>query len=91
MTTASRRWPMAYWSEIVPSSARSTASAAAPLPAHLLPLMSTSLAKLKSVVDNALPSKRNATALEEAEFEEDEGDSFAKHSMLQCESTFPVE
>lgn len=36
------------------------------------------------MVDNALPSKRNVTALEEAEYEEDEGDSFAKHSMLQC-------
>jgi hypothetical protein len=36
------------------------------------------------VVDHALPSKKNPTALEEAEFEEEEGDSFAKHSMLQC-------
>ena len=42
---------------------------------------------LKKIVNNALPSKRNVSALEEAEFEEEEGDSFAKHSMLQCRSS----
>lgn len=36
-------------------------------------------------MDDALPSKKNVSALEDAEFEEEEGDSFAKHSMLQCE------
>jgi hypothetical protein len=55
-----------------------------------MPLLEGSLAKLKQIVNNALPSKRNVSALEEAEYEEEEGDSFAKHSMLQCTSTrFP--
>jgi hypothetical protein len=40
------------------------------------------------VIDDALPSKKNVSALEEAEFEEEEGDSFAKHSMLQCKLAF---
>jgi hypothetical protein len=44
------------------------------------------LERLRKVVNDALPSKRNVSALEEAEFEEEEGDSFAKHSMLQCTS-----
>ena len=53
-----------------------------------MPLLEGSLEKLKNIVNNALPSKRNVSALEEAEYEEEEGDSFAKHSMLQCTS-FP--
>jgi hypothetical protein len=53
-----------------------------------MPLLEGSLEKLKKIVNNALPSKRNVSALEEAEYEEEEGDSFAKHSMLQC--TFPL-
>ena len=52
-----------------------------------MPLLSNSLERLKAVVDHALPSKKNVTALEEAEYEEEDGDSFAKHSMLQCTST----
>jgi hypothetical protein len=54
-----------------------------------MPLLQGSLEKLKQIVNNALPSKRNVSALEEAEYEEEEGDSFAKHSMLQCTSTPP--
>jgi len=53
-----------------------------------MPLLEGSLEKLKKIVNNALPSKRNVSALEEAEYEEEEGDSFAKHSMLQC--TYPL-
>jgi hypothetical protein len=55
-----------------------------------MPLLEGSLEKLKKIVNNALPSKRNVSALEEAEYEEEEGDSFAKHSMLQCTSLLPL-
>jgi hypothetical protein len=55
-----------------------------------MPLLEGSLERLKKIVNNALPSKRNVSALEEAEYEEEEGDSFAKHSMLQCTSPLPL-
>ncbi|WVF66682.1 hypothetical protein IAT40_001423 [Kwoniella sp. CBS 6097] len=69
--------------KIVPSSARSTSSAAVQLPAHLVPLLSAPLDRLKAALDHVLPPRKHATALEEAEFEEEEGDSFEKHMMLQ--------
>ncbi|OCF30797.1 hypothetical protein I316_07520 [Kwoniella heveanensis BCC8398] len=69
--------------KIVPSSARSTSSAAMQLPPHLVPLLSSALDRLKATLDHVLPPRKHATALEEAEFEEEEGDSFEKHMMLQ--------
>ncbi|WVQ73329.1 hypothetical protein IAR50_002897 [Cryptococcus sp. DSM 104548] len=69
---------------IVPSSARSTASPAIPLPAHLHSLLSSPLERLKDAVDHVLPPKKQATALEEAEFEEEHEDSFEKHMMVQA-------
>lgn len=68
---------------IVPSSARSSSSAAVQLPKHLLPLLAGPLEQLKTVVDLALPPKKSTTALEEAEYEDDD-DSFEKHAMLQA-------
>ncbi|WVR03216.1 hypothetical protein IAU60_000207 [Kwoniella sp. DSM 27419] len=69
--------------KIVPSSARSTSSAAVQLPAHLVPLLSAPLDRLRTAIDHVLPPRKQATALEEAEYEEEEGDSFEKHMMLQ--------
>ncbi|GMK54220.1 hypothetical protein CspeluHIS016_0108060 [Cutaneotrichosporon spelunceum] len=69
--------------KIVPSSARSTSSAAIQLPNQLVPLLSKDLERLKSAVDLALPRVKKRTALEEAEFEDDDGDSFEKEMMLQ--------
>ncbi|KAK4684702.1 ATPase family AAA domain-containing protein 2, partial [Tremellales sp. Uapishka_1] len=69
--------------KIVPSSARSTASAAIPLPTQLVPILSKPLERLKSAVDRVLPPAKTRTALEEAEFEEEDGDSFEKEMMLQ--------
>ncbi|WVQ94294.1 hypothetical protein IAU59_001373 [Kwoniella sp. CBS 9459] len=69
--------------KIVPSSARSTSSAAVQLPAHLVPLLSAPLDRLKAALDHVLPPRKHATALEEAEYEEEDGDSFEKHMMLQ--------
>ncbi|KAK8844545.1 hypothetical protein IAR55_006392 [Kwoniella newhampshirensis] len=69
--------------KIVPSSARSTSSAAIQLPSHLVPLLSAPLERLKSAIDHVLPPKKHVTALEEAEYEDEDGDSFEKHMMLQ--------
>ncbi|WWC97419.1 hypothetical protein V866_004299 [Kwoniella sp. B9012] len=69
--------------KIVPSSARSTSSAAVQLPSHLVPLLSAPLERIRKAIDHVLPPRKNATALEEAEYEEEEGDSFEKHMMLQ--------
>ncbi|ODO09933.1 hypothetical protein I350_02156 [Cryptococcus amylolentus CBS 6273] len=70
--------------KIVPSSARSTASPAIPLPAHLHSLLSSPLERLKDAVDHVLPPKKHATALEEAEYEEEDEDNFEKHMMVQA-------
>ncbi|WVW81401.1 hypothetical protein I302_103394 [Kwoniella bestiolae CBS 10118] len=69
--------------KIVPSSARSTSSAAVQLPSHLVPLLSAPLERIRKAIDHVLPPRKHATALEEAEYEEEEGDSFEKHMMLQ--------
>lgn len=69
--------------KIVASSARSASSAAAQLPPQLVPLLSDSLDSIKRAVDLALPPVKKRTALEEAEFEDDDGDTFEKELMLQ--------
>ncbi|ORX34940.1 hypothetical protein BD324DRAFT_609696 [Kockovaella imperatae] len=69
--------------KITPSSARSTSSAASQLPAHLLPLLSRPLDRLKGAVDRVLPRHKPLTALEEAEFVDDIGDDLEKHMMVQ--------
>ncbi|WWC67172.1 uncharacterized protein I206_101079 [Kwoniella pini CBS 10737] len=69
--------------KIVPSSARSTSSAAVQLPSHLVPLLSAPLDRIRKAIDHVLPPRKQATALEEAEWEEEEGDSFEKHMMMQ--------
>ncbi|WWC85468.1 uncharacterized protein L201_000332 [Kwoniella dendrophila CBS 6074] len=69
--------------KIVPSSARSTSSAAVQLPSHLVPLLSAPLERIRKAIDHVLPPRKNPTALEEAEYEDEEGDSFEKHMMLQ--------
>jgi SpoVK/Ycf46/Vps4 family AAA+-type ATPase len=56
--------------KIIPSSARSTASNAAPLPTHVEPLLNETLQDLKAKVDNYIPRKKNITPLEEALLED---------------------
>lgn len=72
--------------ELVPSSARSAAPTASPLPEQLVPLLQEALDKVKATVDHVLPVSKKRTALEEAEWE-DEGESGAleREMMLQCE------
>jgi len=54
------------------------------LPKQLIPLLSKDLDRLKTAIDRALPPVKKRTALEEAEFEDDENDTFEKEIMLQC-------
>ncbi|KAJ4491025.1 hypothetical protein J3R30DRAFT_169989 [Lentinula aciculospora] len=56
--------------KLVPSSARSSSSTAAPMPAQLVPLLSDSLQKAKDILGTVLPLEKKLTALEEAEFED---------------------
>ncbi|KAJ3850123.1 AAA-domain-containing protein [Lentinula lateritia] len=56
--------------KLVPSSARSSSSAAAPLPTQLVPLLHDSLQKAKNILGRVLPLEKKLTALEEAEFED---------------------
>ena len=74
-----------YMLELVPSSARSAAPAASPLPEQLVPLLQEALDQMRSVIDKALPVSKKRTALEEAEWE-DEGEEGAleRELMLQC-------
>lgn len=65
--------------KIIPSSARSTASNANPLPTHIEPLLKEVLEELKLKVDNYIPRKKKITPLEEAMLEDfdDEDGGFA--------------
>lgn len=75
-----------YASELVPSSARSSTSAATPLPSQFLPLLSDHLEKVKEVINRVLPVEKKRSALEEAEYEDDGGEEGAldREMTLQC-------
>ncbi|KAH9963265.1 hypothetical protein BC827DRAFT_1194483 [Russula dissimulans] len=77
--------------KLVPSSARSSASVASPLPLQLVPLLSAILDKVKAVIDKVMPISKKRTALEEAEWE-DEGQegSLERELMLQSMETLRV-
>jgi SpoVK/Ycf46/Vps4 family AAA+-type ATPase len=70
--------------KIIPSSARSAASSAIQLPLQLVPLLVKELERIKEGVDRVLPPVKQRTALEEAEYEDEDGDTFEKEIMLQC-------
>jgi deoxyribose-phosphate aldolase len=73
--------------ELVPASARSSTSAAAPLPAQFVPLLGDALDNVKQMVDRVLPLGKKRTALEEAEYEDDDEEGALEREMLmQCES-----
>ena len=63
--------------ELVPSSARSSSSAATPLPTQFVPVLSDALEKVKEVIQRVLPLEKKLSALEEAEFEDDGGEEGA--------------
>ena len=69
--------------KMVPSSERSTSSGAAPLPAHVEPLLREPLAEIENLIAEVLPQKKRLTALEEAEFEDAENDRGMKTERMQ--------
>ena len=72
--------------ELVPSSARSSTSVAVQLPPQFVPLLSDTLEQVKQVISKALPINKKRSALEEAEFEDDDEDgALEREMMLQCE------
>lgn len=72
--------------ELVPSSARSTTSAATQLPPQFVPLLADTLEQVKQVISTVLPVDKKRTALEEAEYEDDdEVGALEREMMLQCE------
>ncbi|KAI6008958.1 AAA-domain-containing protein, partial [Pisolithus marmoratus] len=79
--------------KLVPSSARSTSTSASPLPAHLAPLLGDALERVKSAIDRVLPvSKNKRSALEEAEWEDRNGeeDALEREMLMQSMDTMRV-
>ena len=71
---------------MVPSSARATAPSASPLPDQLVPLLQEALDKIKAVISNVLPVSKKRTALEEAEWEDEEDDEGALEREILMQS-----
>ncbi|EKM58961.1 uncharacterized protein PHACADRAFT_249098 [Phanerochaete carnosa HHB-10118-sp] len=78
--------------KLVPSSARATAPTASPLPEQLAPLLQSALDRIKSVINDVLPVGKKRTALEEAEYEDEESPESAleRELMLQSMETLRV-
>lgn len=75
--------------ELVPSSARSSASVATPLPSQFVPLLNDTLERAKKVIDRVMPMEKRLTALEEAQFEDDgEEGALEREMLMQCLSFF---
>ncbi|KAJ3535003.1 hypothetical protein NMY22_g6683 [Coprinellus aureogranulatus] len=68
--------------KIVPSSARSSTSAATPLPPQFEPLLSETLEQAKDVIQRVMPVEKKLSALEEAEFEDGPEDTALEREML---------
>jgi SpoVK/Ycf46/Vps4 family AAA+-type ATPase len=69
--------------KIVPSSERSAASGASALRKDIEPLLRKPLADVANLVDNAIPRKRKATALEEAMYDDREDDTGFERENMQ--------
>ncbi|KAI9624938.1 hypothetical protein KEM48_008660 [Puccinia striiformis f. sp. tritici PST-130] len=67
---------------LVPSTARSTANIANPLPSHLKPLLDRSFEQVKALLEKVLPNVKKPNMLEEAEYEDDDC-GFEKERTLQ--------
>lgn len=70
--------------KIVPSSERSAASGAAPLHKSVEPLLRNSLAQVTKLLDEIIPQKKKATALEEAMYDDrDDERGFEKENLAR--------
>ena len=78
--------------KLVPSSERSSTSAAAPLPNHVEPLLRKPLAEIQALLVDVLPQPTKSTALEEAEFEDnpDPDGGMQRERLQQGESIPPL-
>lgn len=77
-----------FVTELVPSSARSSSSTAAPLPQQFVPVLGESLEKVNAAISKVLPLEKKLSALEEAEFEDEGGEDGAldREMFSQCMS-----
>ncbi|KAK7207830.1 hypothetical protein BZA70DRAFT_27111 [Myxozyma melibiosi] len=70
--------------KIIPSSQRSTASNAAPIPKRVEPLLSSTFDEIKQALDHVIPRQKKLSVMEEAMYEEDVTDNgFARENMMQ--------
>jgi SpoVK/Ycf46/Vps4 family AAA+-type ATPase len=69
--------------KMVPSSERSTTTGAAPLPKSVEPLLRHPFDMIKKVLAEVLPRRRSVTALEEAQYEDAEGDGEMATERMQ--------
>ena len=76
---------MASLLELIPSSARSSSSAASPLPSQLEPLLADTLRTVKEAINKVMPTSKKRSALEEAQWEDDSEESaLEREMMMQC-------
>ncbi|KIJ58849.1 hypothetical protein HYDPIDRAFT_33761 [Hydnomerulius pinastri MD-312] len=68
--------------KLVPSSARSSSSAASPLPTQLVPLLADTVEQVKESINRVLPVSKKRSALEEAQWEEDSEEGALEREML---------
>ncbi|KAL5530834.1 YTA7 [Sanghuangporus sanghuang] len=68
--------------KLIPSSARATSSSAAPLPSQLVPLLEDTLERTKTVLEKAIPVGKKRTALEEAEWEDEDDEGALEREIL---------
>ncbi|KIJ12906.1 hypothetical protein PAXINDRAFT_82111 [Paxillus involutus ATCC 200175] len=68
--------------KLVPSSARSSSSAASPLPSQLESLLADTVQKVKEAINRVLPVSKKRTALEEAQWEDDSEEGALEREML---------
>ncbi|KIL57962.1 hypothetical protein M378DRAFT_54153, partial [Amanita muscaria Koide BX008] len=78
--------------KIVPSSARSSASAASPLPSQFVPLLGDALEQIKNTITRVMPMEKRLSALEEAEYEDIGGEEGAleKEMLMQAMQTLRI-
>ncbi|KAJ8098341.1 hypothetical protein POJ06DRAFT_259221 [Lipomyces tetrasporus] len=70
--------------KIIPSSQRSTASNAYPLPKRMVPLLAPIVEEIKRSLDNIIPRTKKLTIAEEAMYDDDTTDSgFTRENMMQ--------
>jgi ATPase family AAA domain-containing protein 2 len=74
--------------EIIPSSERSSSSAAAPLPKSIKPLLESKLEEIKTVLSGLIPEKKKRNILEEAMYEDDGPGGFEGEVMIQGMITY---